>query len=315
MPSPRTYPNKTVFLRPEARALSRRALLASLSFAPSILRATESSKLLAQTYVFTQEFGRRKTTLADGVEEMFRTVHDAGFGGVELMPGFLAPDLRERALEFAGKYDILVPIVYTGGAMHDSDAAERSIANAVALAALSADAINMNPDPIGRPKTGAELATQADALNRLGRALKQNSRRLFVHHHVPEMADGAREWRSILKLTDPDTVRLCVDTHWAYRGGQDWMAIVREAGTRLASLHVRNSGGGVWSESFGPGDLDYRELAAYLRESGLDPYVVVELAYEERTSRTRTLGEDLRISRDYAQRLFGSGDGGRRRLG
>jgi inosose dehydratase len=300
----RTHLTQANRLRPETRAVSRRAFLASSVLAPFVLHATAASKLLAQTYVFTQEFGRRRMALGDGVEEMFRTVSEAGFRGVELMSAFLAPDLRERTLAAAKKFDVALPIVYTGGAMHVAESVPRAIENAIALARFSTAAINMNPDPIGRAKTDAELATQAEALNTFGQALKTMKRQLLVHHHTPEMAENAREWRSILDLTDPEYVRLCVDTHWAYRSGQDWMRIVADAGPRLGSLHVRNSTGGAWAESFGEGDLDYRRLASYLRRSRIDPYVVVELAYEEKTPRTRTLGENLRISREYAQQLF-----------
>jgi inosose dehydratase len=193
--------------------------------------------------------------------------------------------------------------------MHDPDAAAKSVANVLALAASAAQAgtvaIDINPDPIGREKTNEELTVQAENMNRLGEALRKREQRLFVHHHIPEMANSAREWRHILQHTDPALVWLTVDTHWAYRGGQDWMGIVREAGKRLASLHLRNSSGGVWSESFGEGDLDYSKLANYLREAGLHPYLVVELAYESKTPHTRSLTENLRLGREYAQRVFG----------
>jgi len=34
-------------------------------------------------------------------------------------------------------------------------------------------------------------------------------------------------------------------------------------------------------------------------------YLVVELAYEKRTRITRSLEEDLRLSREYARKVFG----------
>jgi inosose dehydratase len=270
---------------------------------------SEPPRLIAQGYVFTQEFSRRKVPLSDGLSEIFATTRDAGFHGIELMSQMFTPELAPRTVELARKDVIDVPITYSGGRMHEPDAGPKAIANVLALAASAAQAgtvaIDINPDPIGREKTDAELTVQAENLNRLGEALRKREQRLFVHHHTPEMANNAREWRHILQHTDPALVSLTVDTHWAYRGGQDWMGIVREAGKRLASLHLRNSLGGVWSESFGEGDLDYSKLASYLRESNLHPYLVVELAYEAKTPHTRSLTENLRLGREYAQRVFG----------
>jgi inosose dehydratase len=62
---------------------------------------------------------------------------------------------------------------------------------------------------------------------------------------------------------------------------------------------------GVWSESFGEGDLDYSKLANYLCESNLHPYLVVELAYQAKTPYRRSLTENLRMGREYAERVFG----------
>ena len=47
------------------------------------------------------------------------------------------------------------------------------------------------------------------------------------------------------------------------------------------------------------------KLASYLREANLHPYLVVELAYESKTPHTRSLTENLRMGRDYAERIFG----------
>jgi inosose dehydratase len=267
---------------------SRREFLAASLLAPAL--AGEPSKLIAQGYVFTQ--------LARGLDEIFATTRDAGFHGIELMSQMFTPELAPRTVELARKDGINVPITYCG-----------AISDAPALAAAAAPAgtvaIDLNPEPIGREKTDDELAVQAANLNSLGEALRKRDQRLFVHHHTPEMANNAREWRHVLNHTDPALVWMTVDAHWAYRGGQDWMGIVREAGKRLASLHLRNSVGGVWSESFGEGDLDYSKLAAYLRETGLHPYLVVELAYEAKTPHTRSLTDNLRLGREYATQIFG----------
>jgi inosose dehydratase len=95
-----------------------------------------------------------------------------------------------------------------------------------------------------------------------------------------------------------------VDVEWAVRGGQEPLAFLREVGSRLVSLHVRNSQGGVWMEDFSDGDIDYTKVAAYLKQIDYAGYLIVELAYEKNTKITRPLEEDLRLSRLYAEKMF-----------
>jgi hypothetical protein len=61
----------------------------------------------------------------------------------------------------------------------------------------------------------------------------------------------------------------------------------------------------LWLEDLEDGDIDYREIASFLKREKITPLVVVELAYRDNTSITRPLGEDLRLSRIYAEKVFG----------
>ena len=103
------------------------------------------------------------------------------------------------------------------------------------------------------------LKTQAHYINQLGAALRRQGIRLLLHHHTPELRDNAREWWYELQHTDPKLAGCCVDVHWAYRGGQEVMPFLQRVGTRVESLHLRNSQHGVWMEEFGPGDVDYAQ--------------------------------------------------------
>lgn len=195
--------------------------------------------------------------------------------------------------------------------MHQENLADRTIALALEIGAIcrpfGCRAIVNNPDPKphGALKTDEELAIQAKALDRMGKALAAKGFQFRVHHHTPELIDNAREWRYILHNTDPKYVSLCLDLDWLYQGGMDPAAILREAGKRVTEVHVRNSKNKLWLESFEDGDLDYRKLAAEMVELGLRPLVVVELAYRDNTVVTRSLEDDLRLSRAYAGRIFG----------
>ena len=82
-------------------------------------------------------------------------------------------------------------------------------------------------------------------------------------------------------------------------------AFLREVGNRLREIHVRSARNKLWLEDLEDSDIDYGKVAEYLRHQGLAPLIVVELAYRSNTTVTRPLKEDLRLSRMYAQRIFG----------
>ena len=145
-------------------------------------------------------------------------------------------------MELLKKHGLEPAIVYTGGPLHERQAAAETTARVLELARLSlaagARAINFNPAPKSgdERKSDAELAIEAESLNELGKELQGLGMRLFCHHHLPEMRDNAREWHYQLEHTHPRLVAFCIDLGWAFRGGQDSLALVRAAEGRLAKL-------------------------------------------------------------------------------
>jgi inosose dehydratase len=232
---------------------------------------------------------------------------------VELNQDFFQPALRERTLALLAKYKLTPETIYAGTTLHEAAAAERSVKEVVELGRLlkapgtRVIVTNPSPKPGQVPKTEEELDTQAKYVDQLGAELHQEGMKLALHHHTPELVEHAREWRHLLQHTNPRRVYCCVDVHWAYRGGQEVMSFIRETRDRLVELHLRNSKQGVWTEDFGPGDIDYQKVADYLRGISFNGYLVVELAYEKGTQITRSLDEDLRLSRQYTEKVFGLG--------
>ena len=289
------------------------ALLSPESFSGSGTAATSGYHplLSAQTYIWFQQFQSQNKTLGEGVEEALAGLRRAGFRRAEMMSDFLKGEMRAKTLSLLAKYELKPATVYAGGTLHEEKAAEDSIARilelAKALKGAGTRAIVNNPNPKPGPerKSDEELKTQARYVNQLGRELQKLGMRFLLHHHTPELVEDAREWKHLLANTDPGSVFCCVDVDWAVRGGQNPMKFLREVGARLGSLHVRNSKQGVWMEEFGEGDHNYLEVADYLKQLNYDGYVVVELAYEKNTKITRSLEENLRLSRLYAEKVFG----------
>jgi len=266
--------------------------------------------LSVQIFIWIQHFQSEKKTLAEGVEEALHAIHRAGYKRVELFADFFGEGLRARTLALLKENELDVPTVYASSTLHEPGAAEKSVAQIADLAkelkpaGLRGIVTNPSPKPNHGRKSDEELDTQVRYLNRLGADLQKNGVILMVHHHTPELLDRAREWRYQLRHTDPNLVRCCVDVQWAHRGGQEPLAFLREVENRLSSLHVRNTKGGVWMEDFAEGDIDYHQIADYLRQINYRGYLVVELAYEKGTTITRPLEDDLRLSRLYTEKVF-----------
>ena len=273
--------------------------------------AQYAPKLSVEIYIWIQHLESEKKTLAEGVEEVLASFHGAGYHRVELNQDFFQPALRERTFTLLAKNHLAPETVYAGTTLHESAAAEKSVGAVVELARLLKPhgtrviVTNPSPKPGQALKSEEELDTQAKNVDRLAEEISGLGMKLALHHHTPELLEHAREWRHLMQHTDPNRVYCCVDVHWAYRGGQEVMSFLRETGDRLVELHLRNSRKGIWMEDFGPGDIDYQKVADYLREISFNGYLVVELAYEKGTQITRSLDEDLRLSRLYTEKVFG----------
>jgi sugar phosphate isomerase/epimerase len=226
---------------------------------------------------------------------------------MELTPSYvntgMLPLLKEHGIE--------VPGVYLGGGFHTVAEAERSVAQMVEQSAIAKSmgaryiVTNPNPKHKGEAKTAEELSIQAKYVGQLAEKLHSNGLRLLLHHHAPEMANNAHEWRHLLANTDAKLVGMCMDTDWIAQGGQQMLPILKEAGNRVEVVHLRNAAEKIWTESVDQGDYDYKAVADHLRSIGFQGYLVVELAHRPDMKITRSLEENLRISREYVEKTFG----------
>jgi len=281
-------------------------LRAAAVAAPAGKKVSPYRGVSCQTYVWSQVLGEQKKNLGDCLDQVFAEIRAAGCRGVETMAEFLdKPDFSD----LLAKQRLRLTGVYSGAALHEREKAKPVLARLADLGprvkALGCDVLVVNPNPIGREKTDAELATQTAMLNELGRMLHESGVALNVHTHAPEMRSNGREFCSNLDNTDPSLVGLCADVDWIRRGGGDPYELLTRYAARIGSCHLRNSVGGVWSESLGDGDTDYRRIAKIFAGIEKRIYLTVELAYEPKTPRTRPLAEDAALSRKYVRTVFG----------
>jgi sugar phosphate isomerase/epimerase len=83
---------------------------------------------------------------------------------------------------------------------------------------------------------------QAEDLNRMGKICAEAGISLLYHNHFHEFQvfDGSTVFDLILGHTDPNLVKLELDTYWAMRGGEDPAALLRKWRERIRLIHQKD---------------------------------------------------------------------------
>jgi inosose dehydratase len=208
-------------------------------------------------------------------------------------PGIENLEMLKKLIPAMKDNQISLPSLYANSMLHEESEVSASIQSILAIAETAVQygcgIIVTNPSPIDwsnpKNKTDAQLITQAKAMNQLGKELKDRGVRLAYHTHDMELRAGAREIHHTLQNTDPDYVGFCFDTHWVYRGSENSQLavfdILKMYADRVIELHLRQSSGGIWNETFtAAGDIDYTEFFAILKKSKNEPLLVIEQCLE-----------------------------------
>lgn len=260
---------------------------------------------------FYQRAGRDYNAALDTV---LGEVAASGLDGFESSAG--GPADLESLIPLLKKHDLEMRSLYVNSTLHDPDQADESINNVLRIAekarTIGTRIIVTNPNPIrwGGPenKDDSQLRFQAGALDRLGGSLKSMEMELAYHFHDIELRQAARELHHMMIGTDPDMVSLCLDAHWVYRGAGNSEVAVFDIATlyaqRIREIHVRQSRDDIWTETLGPGDIDYTRLVQILSTAGVHPLVVLEQAVENGSPNTMDAETAHAKSVAYARRIF-----------
>lgn len=300
-------------------SLNRRSFLATTTAAAGVLATGALPSLAAdsprkpligsQLYGWGQCYEREGKNAHERVDEVLSALRDAGYDYAETSLDAGTPENNAVFVEKLKQKGMRPVSLYTGGRLHDDRAeatVERLLNAAKHCKVLGFEVIVCNPDPIGREKTDDELKRQVAALKLLGGGLKQMGLRLGIHHHTPEMANGAREFHHNFRNTNAGTVDFCYDVHWVYRGGVQPADALKEYGDRVVSWHLRQSREQIWWEDLDTGDIDYAAVADFAKKNGLAPLYTVELALEQGTKITRTVVENHARSLKFVRQVFGA---------
>lgn len=325
MPDMKTHcasaPSHTTSRRDFLKSTGSAALLGSFASAAgglgSLLGAettSSTSAMSAKALVGSNVYGWSQYAQRDqkplDVDQVLSALRDAGYDYLENFMDLARPESNLKFAEQLKSKGLQPVSLYTGARLHESAKADEVVDRLLAAAKVIQPAgfkvISCNPDPIGREKTDGELATQAKALTRLGEGLNQLGLHLGVHHHMPEMANQAREFHFNFRQTPPRAVGFCYDVHWVWKGGVMPMDALEAYGERVVTWHLRQSRQRVWTEILEDGDVDYSAVATYAAAHHLPRRFTVELALEGGTKVTRSAAENHRLSREYVRRVFGA---------
>jgi inosose dehydratase len=267
-------------------------------------------------YAWTQYYGFKGRNLADHLDEALASAAQAGVRAWEPT----APDEASAARigPLLRKHALSMPSAYMNARLHAADwpkVADEVVRRARVSHPLGLRVMVINPEPIdwndkSSDKSDAELRVQATAMRHLAGALREVGVALAYHTHDMEMRQAAREFHHMLIATRDVGMGLCLDNHWIYRGAGNSQVALDDVldlyGDRIISLHLRQSRGGVWTETLCDGDVDFRPIAATLKRIGFDGPIIIEQAYEQGTPRDLSMAESHRISREWVQRTLGT---------
>lgn len=304
--------NRRHFLK-NLTALLGTAGLSSFKLSTETASVT-GTKIACQQYPWGTFFQREGKKWTADLSYSIGQVIAAGFEGFE--PSFNAVAEIERLQGSLKQQPLQTYSLYVNSVLHDPERIETSTTQVLQIAeaakAIGAKIIVTNPSPIrwgsGEDKTDEQLELQAKALNELGAKLRKAGLTLAYHNHDAEMRNSAREFHHMMLSTDPENVHLCLDAHWIYRGaGNSQVAlfdIVKLYVDRIVELHLRQSKDGIWTEAFGPGDIDYEHLVALLSAHDKNPHLVLEQAVEKGSPHTMDAVRAHRLGRAYVKEIF-----------
>jgi inosose dehydratase len=250
-----------------------------------------------------------------GYARVLDEMRETGYAGTELGDwGFMPTDPTALRRELAAR-QLRLPGSWVTVHLHDPARRAQDEAEAVRTARLlvevggpeSVVVLGNDPytDPVRtlnagriRPEHGlgeAGWRALADGADQLARAVRRETGlRTVFHHHVGTWVETPEETATLLRLTDPALLGLCLDTGHCRFGGGDPVEALRRQADRVWHVHfkdhapaiaarsrregwdaVRAVAAGVFCE-LGQGDVDFPAVVAALRRLDYRGWIIVE---------------------------------------
>ncbi|MBD2578381.1 myo-inosose-2 dehydratase [Oscillatoria sp. FACHB-1406] len=271
-------------------------------------------------------------------EQILSEIALSGFKGTQMSPKFppypKEKDLLKSELELRG-LKISEPWVGTeftqGKSKETLEEFDKQVAfmkdmggNKVVVAELGG-AVHQTPvDPLKkRPVfTDEQWADLAKGLNQLGAKAKESGMQLVYHPHIGTGVENFADIDRLMASTDPDTVKLLLDTGHLYYAGVDPLAVAEKYADRIEHVHLKNIRQPVLDESRKtgrsfldsiragiftvPGDsagaIDFKPILQALAKAKYEGWLMVEA--EQDPHNTNPL-KDALVARSYLREVTG----------
>lgn len=291
--------SKGLIAHANSSRMDRRTFVASTAFAALGWRAaaqTRKPRVGCQANGFVTRTGSFAELLPT-----LKTIHSLGYAGFEcnnhlVRSEFANPDEARRQIRATG-------LVFIG--MHTSmdEAAKGDLAAMCAGGAalgchnLVMSAKGLSPDGIFTP---AALQAKTTQLEQFGKVCRQHGLTLAYHNHMPEFANHNAEMQALADHTDPKLLSFLMDAGHGYQGGGDPAEFMRRNSHRLVGVHIKTFKNKTEQVPLGQGDFGFEALAAAVRSTGWDGWLIDEEG-GGRTTDTAAVGPD----REYIRKVFG----------
>jgi inosose dehydratase len=252
---------------------------------------------------------------AMGYQQVLAEMAETGYAGTELgdwgfmpsVPGQLNAVLSERKLQLLGAF---VPVAMANKEAHDAGVElalktaglmfDAGYKNAFIVLADENGTVPERTQNAGRIKpemslTKAQWEVFASGAEKVARAVKDKyGMRTVFHHHCAGYVETPDEVDTLMQLTHPELLGLCLDMgHYAFGGGdpvqalqkyydriwhvhfKDFDPIVGQEAVANGHDYFKSVEKGVFCE-LGKGNVDFQSIVGILNEKGYDGWIVVE---------------------------------------
>jgi len=295
--------------------VSRRHSIKMLSAA--LLSSAFSSRAEAQQ---AYRFGYAAITWGGNDRQAITEIADVGFRGIQLRTAAVEAfgDRPSELKELLAHHRLTFVALSSGTIGIDPVRADEEMALHVKHARFLRDCGGLYLQVIdarpARAVTAADYAAMGRRLTELGKRTADLGIPLGYHHHMGSLGEAPDEVERILDATDPESVKLQLDTAHYLQGGGDPAGAIRRYASRLLFLHLkdvrsRTPERGAKDQrpyqfvELGQGRSDVKNVFSALGEARFQGWLVVELdAVPDRARTPRACAE---INRDYITRELG----------
>ena len=141
----------------------------------------------------------------------------------------------------------------------------------------------------------------AQTFNRIGDNCRKRGIQFVYHNHNWEFTrfDGEYAYDRLLQATDPERVKMELDTYWVKRGGEEPVDYLRKLHNRCPLLHIKDvePGEEQFFAEVGEGILDFDAILREAEAAGTQWLVV------EQDATRRPVFESITISYHNLQRM------------